>query len=266
MTSRAGHGAAVALLAVGVAAAPAAAQRQVTLRVRPPIGDTLYVELDQRFDMEPMGRTRTPAMTGELRVWSHTVALRRTGTSTDVLSVTDSVLVTPPSAAMLRPLQAAKHALEGRTVRLRIAENGELLVGGTDSGSAGTQLPAVLPYGPVHVGDSWTRDLRVPLSTTGTSTALVRTRFRFDSLGHDGAVAFVSMHGDVSHNHAEDAGDATGQTTGTLTGTMQLDRRLSWVTDSRMRLLLTSDVAAPGRAITHRRMLITQVLRTSLGG
>ena len=266
MTSRHARRAAVALLGVVLAAPSAAAQRQVTLRVRPPIGDTLYVVLEQRFDMGRMGGANTPPVTGELWVWSHSVPLQRNGTSTEVLSVTDSVRVTPPSAAMLQPLQAAKHALEGRTVHLRIAENGELLVAGADREGTATELPALFPHGPVRVGESWTRDLRVPLSTTGTSTALVRTRFRFDSLGHDGAIAFVSMRGDVSHNHAEDAGHATGQTTGTLTGTMQLDRRLSWVTDSRMRLWLTSDVAAPGHAITHRRMLITQILRTSMGG
>jgi hypothetical protein len=147
-------------------------------------------------------------------------------------------------------------------VHLRVEENGELVVGRDAGLDAAVQLPSTLPRGPIAVGESWTRDLRVPLSTSGTSTAQVRTSFRLDSLGRDGAVAFVSMRGDVSHNHAEDARGATGETTGTLTGTMQLDRRLSWITDSRMRLSLTSTVTQPGHAPSRVRMLITQVLRT----
>ncbi|HEV2643126.1 MAG TPA: hypothetical protein VGT98_10480 [Candidatus Elarobacter sp.] len=251
------------VVGLAIGASPAAAQR-VTLRVHPPIGDTLHMELQQQFDMQAMDGGGSP-MSGTLRVWTHSVPLRRSGTSTEVLSVTDSVVVTPPSAASLRPLREAKRALEGRTVHLRVEENGEMIVGRNDGTSAPAQLPSVLPHGPVVVGESWTRDLRVPLSTTGTSTALARTTFRLDSLGHDGVVAFVSMRGDVSHDHAEDGNGATGQTTGTLTGTMQIDRRLSWITDSRMRMSLTSDVRTPGRAPARVRMQITQMLRTLPG-
>lgn len=241
------------------------ASRRVTLRIRPPIGDTLRMEMQQQVDLAPEDSTGAVerSMTGALLVWTHAVVLGRTGTQTDLVSITDSVVVQPPSAAALAPLRDAKRALEGRTVHMRIAEDGELSVrrhAGGDFG-LGPSMPSVLPRAPVRIGESWTRDLRVPLSTTRSAVALVHTTFRLDSLDATGAIAYIALHGDVSHDHADDRGGMTGHTVGGLTGTLQVDRRLGWITDSRMTVTLLSTLTRPGQPPMRMRMRVVQVIR-----
>jgi len=251
------------LLALLVASGPlvaAAGAQRITLRIAPPAGDTLRMLLEQKFEME--SGNPVEVMSGAMRVWTHTVVLDRERGYTDLLSVTDSVRVFPSSVA-LRPLREAQRALEGQTVRLRVDENGGMNVG-SGPGAAfgmGTQMPSMLPSHPVSVGESWTRDMHVPLSTTGSSTARVRTVFRLDSLTEHGGVAYISFHGAVSHNHAQDGMGTIGQTVGTLEGTMEVDRRLDWVTDSQMVVSVVSDVQPLGRPPIHARMRVTQSLR-----
>ncbi len=247
------------VVASGAWVAPLAAQR-ITLRIAPPAGDTLRMQLEQRFEME--SGDPVEVMTGSMRVWTHAVVLDRSRGYTDLLSVTDSVRVFPSTIA-LRPLREAQRALEGQTVRLRVQENGGMSVGSGPNAvfGVGTDMPSMLPSHSVSVGESWTRDMRVPLSTTGTSTARVRTTFRLDSLTDHGGVAYISFHGAVSHNHAQDGTGTVGQTVGTLEGTMQVDRRLAWITDSEMVVSVVSDVQPLGRPPIHAKMRVTQSLR-----
>jgi len=246
-----------------VAATPLLAQT-VTLRIAPPAGDTLRMQLEQRFEMESGDPPKT--MSGEMRVWTRAIVLRRTHGYTDLLSVTDSVRVFPSNVA-LRPLREAQRALEGRTVRLRVDESGGMSVGtGPDEVfGVGTQMPSMLPPHPVAVGQTWVRDMRIPLSTHGPSTADVRTTFRLDSLAGRGAVAYVSFHGAVTHDHAEDGTGTVGKTFGTIEGTMQVDRRLGWITDSQMVVSVVSDVHPLGRPPIHARMRIIQSLMELVG-
>ncbi|HEY5087644.1 MAG TPA: DUF6263 family protein, partial [Gemmatimonadaceae bacterium] len=247
------------MIACSLSAVPVMAQR-VTLRIAPPAGDTLRMQLEQRFEMESGDPPET--MSGAMRVWTHAIVMHRSHGYTDLLSVTDSVRVFPSSVA-LRPLREAQRALEGRIVHLRVDNNGGMSVGsGPDAVfGAGTETPSMLPAHPVSVGQSWTRDMRVPLSTTGSSTAEVRTTFRLDSLTDHGGVAYISFHGAVSHDHAQDGSGTTGKTIGTLEGTMQVDRRLAWITDSEMVVSVVSDVQPLGKPPIHARMRVTQSLR-----
>jgi hypothetical protein len=246
-------------VASGLSVMPLAAQR-ITLRIAPPAGDTLRMRLEQRFEME--SGEPVEVMTGAMRVWTHAIVLERSHGYTDLLSVTDSVRVYPSTVA-LRPLREAQRALEGQTVRLRVEENGGMNVGSGPNAvfGVGTETPSMLPEHPVSVGQSWTRDMRVPLSTTGSSTARVRTTFKLDSLTDHGGVAYISFHGAVSHNHAQDGTGTVGQTVGTLEGTMQVDRRLAWITDSEMVVSVVSDVQPLGRPPIHAKMRVTQSLR-----
>jgi len=250
------------IVACAAVAAPGMAQ-QVTLRIAPPQGDTLRMQLEQRFEMQsgqPSG-----SASGAMRVWTHAIVLRRSRGYTELLSVTDSVRISPPTTA-LRPLRDAQRALEGRTVRLRVDEGGGMSIGGT-AGAAygGAEMPSMLPSHPVSVGQTWTRGMRVPLSATRQSSADVSTKFRLDSLGSRGSIAYISFHGAVSHDHAEDGSGAVGKTVGTLQGTMQVDRRLAWVTDSHMVVNVVSDVRPPGKPAVHARMRITQSLSALAG-
>jgi uncharacterized protein DUF6263 len=253
----------LAIALSSIAAIPAIAQhdaQRVVLRIAPPAGDTLRMELEQLFEMESGSPARV--MSGSMRVWTRAIVLHRSSGYTDLLSVTDSVRVSPSNVA-LKPLREAQSALEGRRVRLRVNHNGGMSVGGGIPGMFGgaTEMPSVLPGQPVAVGDSWTRDLQVPLSATHSSMAEARTTFRLDSLASYGAVAYISFHGAVSHDHSQDGEGATGKTVGTLEGTMELDRRLSWITDSEMVVSVVSDIQPVGKPAVHARMRVTQSLR-----
>ena len=247
------------ILACAVSAVPALAQR-VTLRIAPPEGDTLRMQLVQRFEMQ--SGESADVMSGAMRVWTRAIVLRRARSYTDLLSVTDSVRVFP-SAVSLRPLREAQRALEGMVVHIRVDRNGGMSVGNGPNAvyGAGTAMPSMLPEHSVAVGDSWTRDMRVPLSATGASTADARTTFRLDSLPHHAAIAYISFHGVVSHDHSQDGSGATGRTVGTLDGTMQVDRRLLWITESEMVVSVVSDIHPAGRPPIHARMRVTQSLR-----
>jgi len=251
------------VLVCGLAAAPLLAQT-VTLKIAPPAGDTLRMQLEQRFEMESGDPPET--MSGEMRVWTRAIVLQRGPGYTDLLSVTDSVRVFPSNVA-LKPLREAQRALEGRSVRLRVDESGGMNVGsGPDNVlGVGTQMPSMLPPHPVAVGHTWVRDMRVPLSTSGRSTADVRTTFRLDSLAGHGAVAYVSFHGAVTHDHAQDGDGTVGKTFGTIEGMMQVDRRLGWITDSQMVVSVVSDVQPLGRPPIHARMRIVQSLMELVG-
>src|SRR5690348_12520179 len=69
-------------LALGGSPRTAQAQQRVTLRIRPPVGDTLRMAMQQQFDLEPEDSTGAPqgVMTGALLVWTHAVVRGRTGT------------------------------------------------------------------------------------------------------------------------------------------------------------------------------------------
>ena len=91
----------------GALAMPLVAQR-VSLRIAPPEGDTLRMQLHQRFDMQ--SDESSGVVTGEMRVWTHAVVMRRTRGYTDLVSVTDSVRIFPANIS-LRPLLQAQSAL-----------------------------------------------------------------------------------------------------------------------------------------------------------
>ncbi|MDQ2890350.1 MAG: hypothetical protein M3R65_07320 [Gemmatimonadota bacterium] len=253
----------ICLAACALLVAPLGAQR-VTLRIAPPQGDTLRMQLEQNFEMQSGSPAET--VTGAMKVWTHAIVLHHSRGATDLLSVTDSVRVYPSNVA-LRPLREAQRALEGKIVHLRVDPRGGMRVGsGRDAVfGAGSTMPAMLPEHPVSVREYWTRDMQVPLSATGSSTAQVRTTFRLDSLGDHEALAYISFHGAVSHDHSQDGSGATGKTVGTLSGTMQVDRRLYWITDSQMVVSVVSDVQPLNGPPVHARMRVTQSLRALVG-
>ncbi|HXC24429.1 MAG TPA: hypothetical protein VNU46_00830 [Gemmatimonadaceae bacterium] len=289
------------VLALGGGWGSLEAQR-VVLRIHPHVGDTLHMKLDQRFEMTgesspasppsshansaapspaspgapPAAATPEPgmAMAARMQICTHTVVLRATTTGTELQSITDSVSFAPVSAAAIPIFAQTKRALQGRMVRLHIGIDGGITVS-DPSGRAPdpaspavmlAQIPALLPGGPVQMGDSWVRELLLPLSATQTTTGLVRITFRLDSLGPDATIAYISMHGTFSHDHGRDSSGTRDHTLGTLTGTMQVDRRLEWLTDSRTTVTLTSTVTPPGGTSPVRvHVKITQWLRAVPG-
>lgn len=123
------------------------------------------------------------------------------------------------------------------------------------------QMPAVLSRKPVSRGDTWTRQMRIPLAGELGATGLVSATFQLDSLGKNGDIAYISMRGKLSHDHSD---GSVSELSGWLTGTMQLDRRLAWITETRAVIDATSTVqgisgGAPMVVHTH----VTQQLKAS---
>lgn len=269
--------------AVVSAVAPAGAQvktfrppqhesARVMLRVRPPVGDTLHMRMDQTYEMYSDGPDSASAvpMRATVEVSTRAIALHNTKSGTDLLTITDSVDIEPAIAANIRMFQDMKRLLNGRSVRIHMDDDGGIrLLDDAKSAPASeqaralaAQMPPMLPPSAVAIGDSWTRDIPIPLSATQDEVGSVRATFRLDSLAADQAVAYVSMHGTFSHARPHKGDVSADSTVGTIDGTLEVDRRLAWMTDSRTTVSLTSLVWSKSHAEPMRvHMRIIQWLR-----
>jgi hypothetical protein len=230
------------------ASLPARAQQPVLLQIRPHVGDTLRVRLDQETVMTgmPAGcgaqsntlRARPKAgptncsdvrsMTTKMEVYSRAIVRRSSRDATDLLAITDSVVTSPgPGQARL------KHPVPRNPVEIRITSDGSVEVGAGQATDEVRemfgQMPATLSRKPLAIGEKWIHEMKVPLPEEPGSLGLVRTTLQFDSLSKGGNVAYISMRGVLSHDHSD---GSDSDTSGSLTGTMQLDRRLAWITDT----------------------------------
>jgi hypothetical protein len=198
------------------------------------------------------------------------VQASRTATTT-VLTIVDSAQVRSSDAHGAVMAAQAERALRGQQLLLQLAEDGSVESArdarGTavppDMAEAMAAMPAVFPHHPVSVGERWEREM--PLPTGGAlgsrGSAHVLAQFRLDSLGRNGELAYVSMHGDIVSDP-----DAQGmQLSGNLSGAMRVDRVRGWMTESRFAVLIRSLVTPPamsGMAPMRFVTKLTQHLRT----
>jgi hypothetical protein len=264
------------LLAVGFAASSALSQ-PVVLQIRPHIGDTLRMHLSQTVEMtgtsQREGHEAPSSMTTSIEVFTRAIAQQWTSAGTLMQSITDSVAMTPASPGSLADLK--RRTLQSKRVMVRVSADGAMeIVDDDDSNSELRhifgEMPAVLTRGPVAVGERWTREMQIPLTGDPGTLGSVKANFRLDSLGRNGDIAYISMHGTMSRINVPSAPSPAGgyTTSGTLTGSIQIDRRLGWITDSRSTIIVRSTIAAaPGRkgesqgAPMQVRTKITQWIR-----
>ena len=265
----------LALLAL-VFVATAAQSQAVLLQIRPHIGDTLRMHLSQSVEMTgttPGGRHDTSSMTTSIEVFTRAIAEQWTSTGTLMQTITDSVAMNPASPESLADLK--RRALQSKPVWLRVSTDGAMEM--VDDGDAHSELrqlfgemPAMLARNPVAVGEKWTREMQIPLSSEPGAVGSVRATFRLDSLGRNGDIAYISMRGTMSRINTPGtapAGPGYG-TSGHLSGTIQIDRRLGWITDSKSSIITRSTIiSAPTRrgeppmAPMQVRTKITQWIR-----
>ena len=263
------------LLALVFVATPAQSQA-VLLQIRPHIGDTLRMHLSQTVEMtgtKPGVRHDTSSMTTSIEVFTRAIAEQYTSGGTLMQTITDSVAMTPASLASLEDLK--RRAMQSKPVWLRVSTDGGMEM--VDDGDPNSELrhifgemPAVLSRNPVAIGEKWTREMQIPLSSEPGAVGSVRATFRLDSLGRNGDIAYISMRGTMSRINtagAAPAGPGYG-TSGQLAGTIQIDRRLGWITDSRSSIIVRSTIeSAPDRrgdpkgAPMQVRTKITQWIR-----
>jgi len=255
----------------------AALAQPVLLQIRPHIGDTLRMHLSQTVDMT--GTTRgartdsTRSMTTSIEVFTRAIAQQWTSNGTLMQTITDSVAMNPASAASLADLR--RRTMQAKRVWMRVSTDGAMeLVDDSDANSELRhifgEMPAVLSRSPVSVGDKWTREMQIPLSSEPGAVGAVRATFQLDSLGRNGDVAYISMRGTMSRINtpgAAPAGPGYG-TAGQLAGTIQIDRRLGWITDSKSSIIVRSSIATnpskkgeAERAPMQVRTKITQWIR-----
>ena len=255
----------------------AAFSQSVLLQIRPHIGDTLRMHLSQSVEMtgttRDRGRDSTTSMTTSIEVFSRAIAEQWTSGGTLMQTITDSVQMTPASQAAVDDLR--RRALQSKRVWLRISPDGAMEVVHDSDPSSELQeifggMPAMLARQPVKVGEKWTREMQIPLSGDPGAMGSVKATFRLDSLGRQGDIAYVSLHGTMSRLIPPGAPQppAGYTTSGTLSGTIQIDRRLGWITDSRSSIIVRSTIASvpgrkgePQRSPMQVRTKITQWIR-----
>jgi hypothetical protein len=237
----------VALL---LSAIPISLQAQpVLLQIKPNVGDTLRVKLSQEVAMTGVPRgcgnqttalraqpkpsvstcSDTRSMTTAMEVFSRAIARHASTNATDILAITDSVVTMVPGPNQKRTKQPTPRG----PVEIRISTDGTVELGAgqasDDLRALFGQMPATLPKKPISPGARWVHEMKVPLPNEPGAIGSVRTTLQLDSLSRNGDVAYISMHGVLSHDHSD---GSTSETAGSLSGTMQLDRRLAWITET----------------------------------
>lgn len=217
--------------------------QSVSLEVRPRVGDTLSIRMDQLFEM--IGTTRgdtTRSMAMETAVFTRAVPVRRMRDQTLVMGIADSVVMLPRVTGGT----ARTRNLGARRTEMLIQSNGAVDILRGDPGSDDLddffgQMPAMFPTDPMFVRGKWTREMPVPLRGDIRGTGWIRTTFRLDSVSRTKDIAYISLRGILSHERLKDeAGERDAD--GTISGSLQLNRRLGWITDSRVTIVLESVV------------------------
>ena len=270
-----------AVLFAMLIAMPVSAQ-QVLLEIRPRVGDTMNVRLDQKVEMTGVppgcatgysGTQRTPGkqpvprdcadatrqMTSVMEIFSKAIVQASSRNGSTVLAVTDSIR-SAISGGANRAVKPRRIPASSQTIELKVGTDGGAEVVDADASpevrAIFGEMPATLSRQRVAVGDTWQRRMKIPISTEAGASGTVRATFRLDSLGSNGDIAYISMKGTLSHDHADSELD------GWMSGTMQLNRRLAWITDTRAVIDVESTVKPPGGGPSMRvRTRITQALR-----
>ena len=227
-------------------------QKPVMLQLRPRIGDTISMRLDQQTELATRrpDASQAPALASTTSVtWSRAVIESGVASGTTVIAITDSVIVTGASSTkapqMARPVA-------GQRVRLKIAPDGSMTLPSENPKAApksASLIPATFPTTPVSVGDEWTREAALPAGSSqlgATIVGWVKATFRLDSLTRNGELAWVSIDGKLT---ADPSGaKVDGVTTvddGSVEGYMVLDRARGWLTESKFSIVAHSTLRQP---------------------
>jgi hypothetical protein len=256
-----------ALVALLLPAAEVDSQ-SVLLQMRPRVGDTLYLRLEQQIEMRGVphaGLDAGPVTNATMRVRARAIPTEVTGGIATLLTITDSVSVSPADAIPM--LERARRALAGRRAQVRVLPDGSMeLVDPTqhvdESSLILGNMPAVLPPAPVRRGDTWVRQMKLPIRATRVREVSVRATFRLDSLSRDSQMAYVSIRGGFYETPSGSDSVAQRQLQGSLVGAIEFDRRLGWITSSNTTVTLRSQVRMPPPRATPMEvwMRVTQRL------
>jgi hypothetical protein len=253
------------------------AAQMVTLQVKPHLGDTLRMRLDQESEMTGVRRTSTgeasAMVINSMKMFSRAIVEGSTIDGTVLLAVTDSlILSTSDEHSRAATMQAAEQ-MRGQRLRFRVAPDGTVSMAESSDGASRevaqvvSLMPAAFPKGPIKVGESWIREMPLPGgSQLGAQLpGKLHVTFRLDSLTHNHEWAFVSMRGEVQPATGPGAAFGTTLEKGLVNGTMLVDQRRGWLTESWFSIVVNSTMNAPavsGILSMHMQMRITQHMHT----
>lgn len=276
---------------VATARATGGSATGVSLIVRPRVGDTLQLHVEQtvtvsgrrvdgsRSSVPPVlqGRRgaspapdygprldRATARVSHVQLFAHSLVEASDLQETTLLATTDSVSMWSGAAGESERPVNLPVTDESRQVRVVVTPDGAMRVGdpGTADAALGATLasvPGLLPEVAVRVGSEWQRDMQLPSLPIGSYRAegVVQARLRLDSLSRGGRHAYISVVGLLRRDGAARELPAGTRviTAGTLRGTMVVDRQRAWITDARTVMDVQSEVA-PGPASVGTPMLL----------
>ncbi len=236
----------------------------VLLQIKPHVGDTIAVRLNQTVDMtgtSVRGATTSRRMTTMTEIFSRAIVQGTSGDRVMVLAVTDSIRMSTSRGG--RP--DAPKRVRGRegSMQLKLSSDGGAEVIDSDASdelrAVFGQMPAMLSRKPVGIGEKWRREMRIPIAGESGAMGRVTATFQLDSLGRNGDIAYISMRGKLSHDHLD---GSTSELDGWMTGSLQLDRRLAWITETRAEIDVTTMFHGPAGTDAMRvRTRVTQLLR-----
>lgn len=228
--------------ALATAQGAASASGPVWLVVRPRVGDTLRLQVEQAITMRARrgdmpapaigsppvdrpARGRAPdygpradrARMTRVQLFAHSLVESSDLQRTTLVATTDSIAMwagPPPTSpadvdADDPAWQRMPLADDARRVRVQVTPEGAMRMadppaGARDVGATLGSLPGLLPEGPVRTGAVWRREFPLPsLPLTGYHTdGVVQADLRLDSLTRGGREAWISLTGRLRRDGA----------------------------------------------------------------
>lgn len=255
------------LFAVALLAIPHLSGAQpVSLHLRPRVGDTLRMAMDQDVEMwgtrKVAGVDSTRSTKTSVRVLTRAIVLKSEYAGTLLSAVAESLSIDSNDEYGSQALDEARRRLIGRAVQLRMAVDGATQLVSSDAGTDPAmgaifaQMPSTLPSNPVNVGAKWTKEMVVPAAG---EQGVLRSTFRLDSLTRAGQFAWISINGMLM----PPAGGSAEEFGGTMTGALVVDRKRGWLVEARTVMTMRSVVpqGAPGGEPMYFRMRVRQWVR-----
>lgn len=260
-------------LALLAAPLPLGAQ-SVLLQIRPRVGDTLRVRLDQQSQLTGErrgsdGGAIRSSVTTTMQVFSRAIVEGAGPTGALVQTITDSVLVWTNDAHASAPRGKPMRMPPGPPVHVHVAPSGTVELEGEgrrEEAEIAALMPAAFPREPVRVGATWTREMTMPAGLGRAPGGVLRAVFRLDSLARGRDVAYVSMNGEIHSDPQSDPRRGPMVEKGSVTGALVLDRVRGWLVESAFAIIANTSVPMPmaGQPPMRFQMKVTQRVRTAV--
>lgn len=237
------------------------------LQIKPHVGDTIRMRLDQESEMSGVRRTDTGESSAmvltTMKMFSRAIVEGSAGNgdAIAVLAVTDSVLMSTTDDRTRGDTQQTQSQMRGQRLRFRVSPDGSMSMMQADGAprevaQVVSLMPATFPRTAINVGDVWTREMSLPVGTQfgAQLSAKLQVKFRLDSVTRGGQLAFVSVRGDMHPATGPGAASGAVLEKGLVSGTMVLDQRRGWLKESWFSIVVTSSLRAASKSAQPIRM------------